>query len=158
MKRIKNILDKIIEIFCIAIMGIMTILVTWQVITRYVFNKPSVFTEQTSQYLFVWLVMYGSAYVFGKREHMQISFFRDMAQKNIKKIIDVIQEIIISIFTLGVMVYGGYFSSLKQMVQIDAVLQIPIGIIYSAIPISGIFIIFYVIYNIKKIVFSKEER
>ena len=101
MKRIKNVLDKIIEIFCIAIMGIMTLLVTWQVITRYVFNKPSVFTEQVSQYLFVWLVMYGSAYVFGKREHMQISFIRDMAPENIKRIIDVIQEIIISIFVLG---------------------------------------------------------
>ena len=63
MENIKNILNKIIEIFCIAIMGIMTILVTWQVITRYFFNNPSVVTEQTSQYLFVWLVMYGSAYV-----------------------------------------------------------------------------------------------
>lgn len=158
MKAIKNVLDKIIEIFCIAIMGIMTLLVTWQVITRYVFNKPSVFTEQTSQYLFVWLVMYGSAYVFGKREHMQISFIRDMAPENIKRIIDVIQEIIISIFVLGVMIYGGYFSSLKQMMQVDAVLQIPIGIIYSAIPISGVFIVFYVIYNIKKIIFNKEEE
>ena len=156
MKRIKYILDKTIEIFCIAIMGIMTLLVTWQVITRYVFNKPSVFTEQTSQYLFVWLVMYGSAYVFGKREHMQISFVRDMAPKNIKKIIDIIQEIIISVFVIGVMVYGGYFSSLKQMAQVDAVLQVPIGVIYSAIPVSGVFIIFYVVYNIKKIAFNKE--
>jgi TRAP-type C4-dicarboxylate transport system permease small subunit len=51
MENIKNILNKIIEIFCIAIMGIMTILVTWQVITRYFFNNPSVVTEQTSQYL-----------------------------------------------------------------------------------------------------------
>ena len=102
--------------------------------------------------------MYGSAYVFGKREHMQISFIRDMAPENIKRIIDVIQEIIISIFVLGVMIYGGYFSSLKQMTQVDAVLQIPIGIIYSAIPISGVFIVFYVIYNIKKIIFNKEEE
>ena len=56
------------------------------------------------------------------------------------------------------MIYGGYFSSLKQMTQVDAVLQIPIGIIYSAIPISGVFIVFYVIYNIKKIIFNKEEE
>ena len=50
MNAVKKILDKIIEMFCIAIMGIMTVLVSWQVITRYFFNKPSVFTEATAQY------------------------------------------------------------------------------------------------------------
>ncbi|MCI6151756.1 MAG: TRAP transporter small permease [Fusobacterium perfoetens] len=151
MEKIKNILDKIIEKFCIAIMGIMTLLVTWQVITRYFFNNPSIVTEQTSQYLFVWLVMYGSAYVFGKREHMQISFIRDLASPSIRKIIDIIQEIIITIFVITVMIYGGYFTSLRQMGQLDAALQIPMGVVYSAIPISGIFIIFYAILNITKI-------
>ncbi|WP_027127768.1 TRAP transporter small permease [Fusobacterium perfoetens] len=151
MEKIKNILDKIIEKFCIAIMGIMTLLVTWQVITRYFFNNPSIVTEQTSQYLFVWLVMYGSAYVFGKREHMQISFIRDLASPSIRKIIDIIQEIIITIFVITVMIYGGYFTSLRQMGQVDAALQIPMGVVYSAIPISGIFIIFYAILNITKI-------
>lgn len=151
MEKIKSILDKIIEKFCIIIMGVMTLLVTWQVITRYFFNNPSIVTEQTSQYLFVWLVMYGSAYVFGKREHMQISFIRDLASPAIRKIIDIIQEIIITVFVITVMIYGGYFTSLRQMGQVDAALQIPMGVVYSAIPISGIFIIFYAILNITKI-------
>ncbi|WP_300342502.1 TRAP transporter small permease [Fusobacterium sp.] len=155
MECIKNILDKIIEIFCIVILGIMTLLVTWQVITRYFFNNPSVVTEQTSQYLFVWLVMYGSAYVFGKREHMQISFVRDLSPKNLRKFIDIFQEIIITIFVIGVMVYGGYFTTLKQMGQTDAALQIPMGVVYSAVPISGVIIIFYAIYNIKTLIRKK---
>ncbi|WP_300362174.1 TRAP transporter small permease [Fusobacterium sp.] len=158
MEKLKNGLDRIIEIFCIIIMGIMTILVTWQVITRYVFNNPSIFTEQTAQYLFVWLVMYGSAYVFGKREHMQISFVRDLTKGNIRKIIDIFQEIIISIFVIMVMIYGGYYSALRQMVQVDAALQIPMGVVYSAIPISGVFVIFYAIYNIKKIILGQSEK
>ncbi|MGY0393688.1 TRAP transporter small permease [Fusobacterium sp. SYSU M8D902] len=155
MECIKNILDKIIEIFCIVILGVMTLLVTWQVITRYFFNNPSVVTEQTSQYLFVWLVMYGSAYVFGKREHMQISFVRDLSPKNLRKFIDIFQEIIITIFVIGVMVYGGYFTTLKQMGQTDAALQIPMGVVYSAVPISGVIIIFYAIYNIKTLIRKK---
>lgn len=158
MEVIRKFLDKLIQWFCIIIMGVMTMLVTWQVITRYVFNNPSVITEQTSQYLFVWLIMYGSAYVFGKREHMQISFVRDKAPKCVRKIIDIFQEIVTTIFVLGVMIYGGYFSALRQMGQIDAALQIPMGVIYSAIPISGVVIIFYAINNIKKIACSKDEK
>ncbi|KID48818.1 hypothetical protein C095_08760 [Fusobacterium necrophorum subsp. funduliforme B35] len=65
---------------------------------------------------------------------------------------DIIQEIIITIFVMSVMIYGGYFSSLRQMTQLDAALPISIGIIYSALPISGLFTIFYSISNIKRIV------
>lgn len=152
MKTIKNILDKIVEFFCIGIMGIMTILVTWQVFTRYVLNNPSTITEQSAQYLFVWLVLYGAAYVFGKRDHMAITFIKEKMPLKLQAVMEVIQEMVIALFALGVMVYGGYISSLRQMAQMDAALQIPIGVVYSAIPISGGFVIFYALYNIKSIV------
>lgn len=155
METLKNGLNKIIEIFCIVLMTFMTILVTWQVITRYVFNNPSAVTEQLCQYLFIWLVLFGSAYIFGKREHMQITFIKEKLPNKLGKICDLLQEIIIFIFTLGVLVIGGYLSVVKQMVQFDAALQIPIGIVYAAIPLSGVFILFYSIYNIKKIVLKK---
>lgn len=161
MEAIKKILDKSVEFFCVIIMGLMTVLVTWQVFTRYVLNKPSVITGQLSQYLFVWLILYGAAYVFGKRDHMAITFFRDKMPFKIKILFEMVQEIIIALFALGVMVYGGYISSVKQMAQLDASLQIPVGVIYSAIPVSGMIIIFYSAYNIrnlfiKKTIYKKE--
>ncbi|MGL4804566.1 MAG: TRAP transporter small permease [Cetobacterium sp.] len=155
METLRNSLNKIIEIFCIVLMAFMTMLVTWQVITRYVFNNPSAVTEQLCQYLFIWLVLFGSAYIFGKREHMQITFIKEKLPNKLGKICDLLQETIIFIFTLGVLVIGGYLSVVKQMVQFDAALQIPIGIVYAAIPLSGVFILFYSIYNIKKVVLEK---
>ena len=155
METLRNGLDKIIEIFCIIIMAFMTVLVTWQVITRYVFNNPSAVTEQLCQYLFIWLVLFGSAYIFGKREHMQITFIKDKLPDGLKTVCDLLQEVIIFIFTFGVLVVGGYLSVVKQMVQFDAALQIPIGIVYAAIPLSGVFILFYSVINIKKIILKK---
>lgn len=152
METLRNGLDKIIEIFCIVLMAVMTTLVTWQVITRYVFNNPSAVTEQLCQYLFIWLVLFGAAYIFGRREHMQITFVRDKLPQKIGMICDILQEGIIFIFTFGVLVIGGYLSVIKQMVQFDAALRIPIGVVYAAIPISGVFILFYSILNIKKII------
>lgn len=157
MESLRNGLDKIIEIFCIILMSFMTILVTWQVITRYVFNNPSAVTEQLCQYLFIWLVLFGSAYIFGKREHMQITFIKEKLPERIGIVCDILQEGTIFIFTLGVLVIGGYLSVIKQMVQFDAALQIPIGIVYAAIPISGVFILFYSIFNIKKIINAIRE-
>lgn len=152
METLRNGLDKVIEIFCIVLMAVMTTLVTWQVITRYVFNNPSAVTEQLCQYLFIWLVLFGAAYIFGRREHMQITFVRDKLPQKIGVICDILQEGIIFVFTFGVLVIGGYLSVIKQMVQFDAALRIPIGVVYAAIPISGVFILFYSILNIKKII------
>lgn len=152
MEKFRNLIDKIIELFCTVIMIIMTVLVSWQVFTRYVFNKPSTVTEQLCQYLFIWLVLFGSAFIFGKREHMQIVFIKDKLPPKIGMICDVIQEVIIFIFTLGVLVVGGYQSSMRQMVQVDAALQIPVGVIYAAIPLSGVFVLFYSVLNMKKII------
>lgn len=73
---IKKILDRVIEWVCIFIVGLMTILITYQVVVRYVFNSPSAVSEILSRYLFVWLILFAGAYVFGLREHMEIAFLK----------------------------------------------------------------------------------
>lgn len=68
--------------------SLITIIGTWQVVTRYLFNKPSAWTEEILTYGFVWMAMLASAYVFGSREHMRLTFvidkFDDKKRKNMK--------------------------------------------------------------------------
>lgn len=46
------------------------------------------------------------------------------------------------------MVFGGFRITHMNFVQFDSILHIPTGIIYSIIPICGVIIIFYSVYNI----------
>lgn len=147
MDSIKKLLDTILAWICVILLSLMTIFVTYQVIVRYFFNSPNAYTEVLSKYMFVWMIMYGSAYVFGLREHMNIAFIRDKMPTKMRIIIEMISELIIALFAAGVLIYGGFKQMSDQMVQLDAALQIPIGVIYSAIPISSCFIIFYFIFN-----------
>ena len=147
MEAVKKGINKLLEWTCVILLGIMTVLVTYQVIVRYLFNNPNAYTEVLSRYMFVWLIMYGSAYVFGLREHMNISFVRDHLPEKVRIVVEIIGELMIVIFASGVMIYGGFNQMMDQMVQLDAALQIPMGVIYSAVPISACFIVFYFIYN-----------
>lgn len=151
MEAIKKVLDKVIEWICIILMGGITVLVTYQVAVRYFFNKPNAYTEVLAKYGFVWMVLFASAYVFGLREHMNIGFVRDNLPKKIRLVVEMLSELIIAAFVVGVMLYGGYGQMTKQMIQLDSALQIPMGIIYSAVPISAAFIVFYFIYNERKL-------
>lgn len=152
MESIRRVLDKMLEWICVILLSIMTVLVTYQVIVRYFFDKPNAYTEVISKYMFVWLIMYGSAYVFGLREHMNIAVVRDKMPAKIRIIVEMISELIIVLFAVGVLIYGGFKQMADQMVQLDAALQIPMGVIYSAVPISSCFIIFYFIVNEKLLI------
>lgn len=159
LQAIRQLVDKVIELICIAFVGIMTVLVTWQVITRYFFQSPSAITEQLSKYMFVWLVLLASAYVFGKREHMSIEFIREKFTGNTGLAINILIELIVMVFAFGILVYGGYKNTLLTMAQQDSALPITIGVIYAMLPICGVLTTFYSVCNIINIAggFSKKE-
>lgn len=147
MTSIRKVVDKFAEWFCIFLLAAMTALVTYQVIVRYFFDAPCTFSEALSKYMFIWLVMICGAYVFGLREHMDIGYLRDKLPHKPRILLNMINEFVIALFALAVMIVGGYSGASRQMIQLDAALEIPIGLIYMAIPIGGVMILFYFICN-----------
>lgn len=143
----KQRVDLVVSYLCIAIVATMTVLVTYQVATRYLFNSPSAVSEVLSRYLFIWLVLIGSAYVFGLREHMAITFMRDRMSHNVRIVMEMLGELATTAFALLVLSVGGYIGMSRQMGQLDSALQIPIGVIYAAIPLCGVLTVFYCLYN-----------
>jgi len=145
---IKRVVDKIVAWINIILLGIMVVLVTYQVIARYFFNAPSTMAETLAQYMFVWIIMYGSSYTFGLREHLEISVLKDKLPPKARFLDDMLIDIVLVLFALGVMGCGGFALTKQQMGVTDAALQIPMGVIYSAIPINAILILFYAVYLI----------
>ncbi|WP_334551558.1 TRAP transporter small permease [Vibrio scophthalmi] len=147
MTTLKQWVDKVLSLFLILIVGTMTALVTYQVASRYLFNSPSAVSEVLSRYLFIWLILFGSAYVFGLLEHMAITFIRDKFNYKVRLLVEMFIELVTVSFAYAIMIIGGYNSAVRQMWQLDSALQIPMGVIYAAIPISGGLILFYFLYN-----------
>lgn len=161
MKLVRSILDRIVEAASIVIFAAMVLLVAFQVFTRYVLNQPAAFTDTLTRYLFVWLVLITATYAFGKREHMCITFIKDKLPKRQIHMIDMAIEVINLVFSAAVMVFGGIRISSMQMVQLDSVLKIPMGVIYLIIPITGVGIVLYSLCNLqddwKRLHVGKEE-
>ncbi|PSL40180.1 TRAP-type C4-dicarboxylate transport system permease small subunit [Planomicrobium soli] len=156
MEFLKRGLDKVLGIFCIILFAFLVLLVTWQVITRFVFNEPSVFSEELAKYCFVWLVLFGSAYVFGENGHMSIEFIREKFPDKLKMAVEVFIELVIIAFAALILIKGGYAVTELAWTQLSASLQIPVGYLYAAMPTSGVCIIFYCIYNIS-LIFQKKK-
>lgn len=145
MQSLKNVLDKFVSWLLIVLMGTMVINVSWQVISRYIFQNPSSFTDELARYMLVWLGTLGAAYVAGRNEHIAIDILPSKLHSIPRAKLMILVHVLIFLFALIVMVIGG--SNLVFITYIleqkSATLRIPLAYIYSIIPFSGLIVMFY---------------
>jgi TRAP-type C4-dicarboxylate transport system permease small subunit len=158
MKKVKMKIDKIIEIVLMGLMSLMVFNVSWQVFSRFILGDPSSWTEELTRYLLIWLGMLGAGYVSGKKMHLAIDYFANKTKEPIRSNIDIFINVTVLLFALTVMVIGG--SNLVGLTlyleQISASLQIQLGYVYLAVPLSGLLIMFYSIDNVFDIIESRK--
>lgn len=133
--RIKNILDKAVNYTVIFLMAMIVMVVSAQVFSRYVLNSPLTWSEELARYLFVWIVFTASVVVFRENRHMSVDFFVTLFPKIIRKRLDTVAKLIITVFLI-VMIYVSPEIITITMRQLSPTLSIPMGVIYLAFPAS----------------------
>ena len=146
--KIRKGMNFVVSTICIVLFAVMVIVGTYQIVTRFIFNSPSTISEELLTYSFAWMAMFASAYVFGKRDHMRMTFVVDKLPKIQRRILEIIIELIVIAFAAIVLVYGGFTIMGLTMTQKTASLGVMMGVIYSVLPICGILIAIYGVMNV----------
>jgi TRAP-type C4-dicarboxylate transport system permease small subunit len=143
-------LDQVVSGSLVLLMALMVLNVTWQVLSRYVFQNPSSFTDELSRYMLVWLGMLGAAYVAGQDQHIAIDLLPNRLVGKSKMKLMILVNVIVLFFAFSVMVLGGinlvYITFILG--QKSATMQIPLAYIYTILPVSGLLVIYYQIFQI----------
>ena len=146
-KRFRGTLDKALEAVIIFLSGLMVVVGAYQILVRYLFNKPSTVSEELLTYAFGWMSLLAAAYMFGKNGHMRMGFLADKAEGSSKRTLEVISQCLIFGFAAVIMIYGGIQITSLTMSQRTASLGIPMGYVYLIVPLSGVLILVYSIMN-----------
>lgn len=157
MKHVKKSIDRVIEFLTCTLFLIMIAVASWQVLSRFILKNPSTFTEELLRYSLIWLAMLATAYVVGKSEHIAISFLRDKMDEDSGFKLDIVIQTFFLLFSATIMVYGGIKAVSITMAQISPALHVPMGFVYLALPLSGVFILVYSTINILEIVNKKKK-
>ncbi len=155
---LKNILVRILEVICVIMFIFITIVGTYQIVTRFVFNSPSTVSEELLTYSFTWLALLAAALVFGKREHMRMSFLADKLSGKTLKYVQIFSEALVILFAVLVMIYGGISITRLTMTQMTASLGVPMSAIYVIVPICGLFTALFGIINIYELAHAGREK
>ena len=136
----------------------MVLLTCWQVLTRYVLQNPSTWSEELVGYLFAWMSLLGASLITSERGHMNIPIIVERFSVNTQKILNCLGELIAFLFSAIILVFGGVQIASLAMGQMTSSLGVPIGIFYIVLPLCGVLNMIYTILNMIDILHGKTEK
>lgn len=145
MKKVIEILHKIVAKICIVLMAAIVIDVTWQVVTRFILKNPSSFTEELAGFLLIWIGLLGASHALYTRAHLGIDILTYKLKGPKKQSVEILVYTLVALFALFVMVIGGIrlVNLTLTLRQVSPAMGIPMGYVYLVLPISGILMILY---------------
>ena len=114
----------------------LTVLLTIQVVSRYVFKHSFTWTEEAAVVMFVWLIYLGVAAAVTKRKHLKIDALITVLPFKGKKALLILDNVICFGFCIGIV--PPFTSIIRNQIEKNAVtslLRWPKAVIYSIIPI-----------------------
>ncbi len=162
MMKIKTLIDKILEKILVVLMVVLVLDVLWQITSRYVNNllinnfnvqipiQLYAFTSELAGFLLIWVALAGAAYATGKKQHLSIDLLATKLGEKGNAYLSIIINMLILIFAFAVLIAGGTWLVYTRLYlgQISASMEIPIGIVYLILPLSGLLISYYAIIDI----------
>lgn len=134
--------------------------VLWGVASRYILGHQSRWTEELALFLLIWVSMLGAAVVYEEKAHLGVDYFVGKLDAPAQRWAGLMVDFIVMLFSLLVLVYGGWVLVVETLKagQVSTALGMPMGYVYMAVPISGVFFVLFGLGQIAAIVLEKAEE
>lgn len=128
-----------------------------QVIGREFLHKSFIWSEELCRYAGVWLVMLGTAVLFGSDSHICLDYFLLKFPEKVRKCIMLVNYVVM-IFTMGWFSYYTIVMIQGTGTTPSPALGVPMGIIYLCLVLCGIFSIVFLLYSAVKYYFYPKSE
>ena len=134
--RMAHIYNKLEEYTLVAILATSVVIITLQIIMRYVFNNSLSWSEEAAKYLFVWLIWLGTS--IAVRDHIAIEFLADRLRGKARIVLDIIIKLLWGGMCVFLLVNG--MEVVQSMIGrgkvASAMPWLKVWVVYLAIPLS----------------------
>ena len=118
-------------------MAVIACLGLWQVVTRFVFSQPSVWTEEVMRRLLIWMVMLGTVVAVRKGAMVSVDLMVRLSRGTWQRIVrTVITSVHLAFFS--VLLWFGTDLVWRVRYQTFASMDISMGWAYAAVPVSAL--------------------
>src|SRR5690625_1285677 len=127
--RITTLISEVISKFSILVLAL---LVSVQILTRYVADTPLIWTEEAARYTLILLTMLGAAWLGSTDEHIGLGLGSGPAKTRSKAYLDLAVRALSIVTLVGLAVLG--FASVEDFAGSSSAMRIPNWIVYATFP------------------------
>jgi C4-dicarboxylate transporter DctQ subunit len=113
----------------------MTIVVTIQVICRYLLGASLPWSEELARYFLVWMTFLAASIALKREAHMGIQGLVDKLSPRVQRLVKLFTRLTVFV-SLCIATLKGFQLALFNMKQYSPAMRIPMGLVYFAIPIG----------------------
>ena len=138
--RFSELLRRAASGFCLVAMSVIVCDVLFAIMARAALRQPPVWTEELARYLFVWVTFLGATAIYPTGENIVVDLILRVLSQRWVRYWSVFAHGVVGV-TAFFMMSQGIAIVERTMVQRSSVMQIPFGLIYSVIPMSGLMLL-----------------
>lgn len=133
----------------VVLLAAMSVAIFYQVISRYIFNAPSMFTQEFLRYSLIWLGILGGGYCFMLDRHLNLPLLINRLSERGAARLNIFNAILTLVFG-GILAWGGYDSFFFNAFMRTAMLKIPVGTLQLVLVITGaVMVLSQVVYLVR---------
>lgn len=156
-RRVVDGMNVVIRWVLAALMLIMTVLIGWQVMARFIIGDSLTFSEEVSRFVMVWLVIVGAAYAAKNGRLMKVDIVEHMLSGKAKQTVIMIAGLLSIVFYLVLVVFG-FFIVNAVSYQLTPATEVSMSIPMAALPVGGILLIINTIHQMFGVSLGVEEE
>lgn len=130
-----------IEAMLAVLLALMVAAITWQVGARYLFDSPSLLTEEFLRFSLIWLGFLGAGACFFGTYHMNLPMLGESLSPRGAAVLAHVNALISLLFGV-ILIWGGWKSIALNGATVSPMLQVQMGILLSVIVACGGLIVF----------------
>lgn len=152
-------LEKVEKALLVISLSVMTVVIIYQVVLRYVFSASNAWSEELARYLMIFAVMVASAIALRKNSHLQIDIIINLFKPRVRALFTIVSTMIGLVFLGYLFVYS--LSLIKLgMKNTSAGLGFMMAIPYGCIPLGIVLMVLasfeVILKNLEELRQSKE--
>ncbi|MGI6695013.1 MAG: TRAP transporter small permease [Christensenellales bacterium] len=133
-------LEKVMKVLLAISLSVMSAVIIYQVVLRYVFSAANAWSEELARYLMIFAVMVASAIALRKNSHLQIDILINRLKPQTKAIFTLVSTIVGIVFLCFLFVYSLGLMKLGQT-NLSSGLGIVMAIPYAFIPLGVVLMV-----------------
>ncbi len=137
LQKISGCLNRVVEVICALLLGLMVLIVWLGVVDRYFVGSNITWTEEFSRYLMIWAALLSVPCGARRREHIGFNLLVDKLPAKIQYLLSVLVDLISVLFFLYLTIYGTQMT-IDGAHQYATIFGMTMVIPFASVPVSAL--------------------